>query len=89
LIDKSKSIKTHLMTLFPENKNIEGVTVTNACYGGTEALFNTIDWVESSSWDGRFGLVLCADVAVYDKGPARPTGGAGGIVMLIGKNAPI
>lgn len=40
----------------------------------TSALFNTINWIESSSWDGRFGLVVGSDVAVYAKGPARPTG---------------
>ncbi|MFM7852617.1 MAG: hypothetical protein ACKO96_12055 [Flammeovirgaceae bacterium] len=28
-------------------------------------------------------------MAVYEDGPARPTGGAGAIAMLIGKNAKI
>lgn len=32
---------------------------------------------------------MCSDVAVYAKGPARPTGGAGAIAMLIGPDAPI
>lgn len=47
LIDKSKSVKTNLMELFKEcgNHDIEGVTTVNACYGGTSALFNTINWV--------------------------------------------
>ena len=71
------------------NNSIEGVTTTNACYGGTAALFNTIAWVESSAWDGRFGLVLASDIAVYERGPARPSGGAGCVAMLIGPNAPI
>lgn len=34
------------------NNNIEGVDSTNACYGGTAALFNSIAWIESSAWDG-------------------------------------
>ena len=46
----------------------------NACYGGTNAVFNTISWVESSSWDGRFGIAVTVDIAVYAKGAARPTG---------------
>ena len=46
------------------NTDIEGVDSTNACYGGTAALFNCVNWVESSSWDGRYGLVVCADSAV-------------------------
>lgn len=53
---------------------MEGVTSVNASYGGTSALFNTIAWIESSVWDGRFGLVVCADISIYEKGPARPVG---------------
>ncbi|KAK6262250.1 hypothetical protein QUC31_008066 [Theobroma cacao] len=91
VIDKSKSIKTFLMQIFEEcgNTDIEGVDSTNACYGGTAALFNCVNWVESSSWDGRYGLVVCTDSAVYAEGPARPTGGAAAIAMLVGPNAPI
>ncbi|XP_051114740.1 hydroxymethylglutaryl-CoA synthase-like [Andrographis paniculata] len=91
VLDKSKSIKTFLMPIFEKhgNTDIEGVDSTNACYGGTAALFNCVNWVESSSWDGRHGLVVCTDSAVYAEGPARPTGGAAAIAMLIGPNAPI
>ncbi|OIV93939.1 hypothetical protein TanjilG_05642 [Lupinus angustifolius] len=91
VIDKSKSIKTFLMQIFEKygNTDIEGVDSTNACYGGTAALFNCVNWVESSSWDGRYGLVVCTDSAVYAEGPARPTGGAAAIAMLIGPDAPI
>ncbi|CAN1332820.1 Hydroxymethylglutaryl-CoA synthase [Linum perenne] len=91
VIDKSKSIKTFLMQIFEKcgNTDIEGVDSTNACYGGTAALFNCVNWVESNSWDGRYGLVVCTDSAVYAEGPARPTGGAAAIVMLIGPDAPI
>jgi len=33
--------------------------------------------------------VLCSDIAVYPEGPARPTGGAGALALLIGPNAPL
>nr|AHK61014.1 3-hydroxy-3-methylglutaryl-coenzyme A synthase [Aquilaria sinensis] len=91
VIDKSKSIKTFLMQIFEKygNTDIEGVDSTNACYGGTAALCNCVNWVESSSWDGRYGLVVCTDSAVYAEGPARPTGGAAAIALLIGPDAPI
>ncbi|XP_056173967.1 hydroxymethylglutaryl-CoA synthase-like isoform X2 [Syzygium oleosum] len=91
VIDKSKSIKTFLMPIFEAsgNTDVEGVDSTNACYGGTAALFNCVNWVESSSWDGRYGLVVCTDSAVYAEGPARPTGGAAAIAMLIGPDAPV
>jgi len=91
ILDKSKSTKTSLMGLFDEsgNSDVLGVTNINACYGGTAALFNTIDWMESSAWDGRYGIVLAGDIAVYEKGPARPTGGAGVVAFLIGPDAPL
>ncbi|KAJ2948325.1 hypothetical protein O0L34_g7564 [Tuta absoluta] len=91
IIDKSKSVKTFLMTLFAKEgaTDIEGIDSTNACYGGTAALFNAINWVESSSWDGRKAIVIAGDIAVYGKGPARPTGGAGAVAMLIGPDAPL
>ncbi|XP_026816773.1 hydroxymethylglutaryl-CoA synthase 1-like isoform X2 [Rhopalosiphum maidis] len=89
-IDKSKSIKSMLMRLFDNcNNNVEGVDSTNACYGGTAALFNSIAWLESSAWDGRLAIVVAADVATYARGGARPTGGAGAVAMLLGPNAPL
>ena len=91
LLDKSKSVKSVLMQLFSPsgNNNIEGVDTVNACYGGTNALFNAINWVESSAWDGRDAIVCTGDIALYKKGNARPTGGAGCVAMLIGPDAPL
>ncbi|KAK9875272.1 hypothetical protein WA026_007663 [Henosepilachna vigintioctopunctata] len=91
IIDKSKSVKSVLMQLFEPHgvTDIEGIDTTNACFGGTAALFNAISWVESSAWNGKYALVVAADIAVYAKGPARPTGGAGAVAMLIGPNAPL
>jgi hydroxymethylglutaryl-CoA synthase len=91
IIDKSKSVKTTLMSLFAESGNfdIEGIDSKNACYGSTAALYNAINWVESSSWDGRNAIVVAGDIAIYAKGAARPAGGAGACAMLIGPNAPV
>ena len=89
LVDKSKSTKTVLMSLFEGNTDVEGATVINACYGGTAALLNALAWVDSSSWDGRYAIVVAADIAVYADGPARPTGGCGAVALLIGRNAPL
>jgi len=91
LLDKSKSIKTVLMQLFEEAQNfdIQGLDTTNACFGGTASLHSAVDWIESSSWDGRYAIVVCGDIAVYAEGPARPTGGAGAVAMLVGPNAPL
>jgi hydroxymethylglutaryl-CoA synthase len=77
------------MQLFGDNTNIEGVDTVNACYGGTNAVFNAVNWIESSGWDGRDAIVVAGDIALYAKGAARPTGGAGCVAMLIGPDAPI
>ena len=89
LLDKSKSLKTVLMNLFKEsgNHDVEGITSINACYGSTNALFNSLNWIQSDSWDGRYAVVISSDVAVYPKGNARPTGGVGAIAMLLGPDA--
>lgn len=89
LLDKSKSVKSVLMQLFGDNTNIEGVDTINACYGGTNAFFNSINWIESSAWDGRDAIVVAGDIALYAKGNARPTGGAGCVAILVGPDAPI
>lgn len=91
IIDKSKSVKTVLMDLFVAsgNSDIEGIDSKNACYGSTAALFNAINWIESSSWDGRNAIVFAGDIAIYAEGGARPVGGAGACAMLIGPNAPL
>lgn len=90
-VDKSKSVKSVLMTLFADAgcTDIEGADTMNACYGGTNALFNAVHWVESSSWDGRLALVVTGDLAVYASGPARATGGCGAVALLVGPCAPI
>ena len=85
-LDKSKSIKTFLMSLFPDNHDIEGVTTSNACYGGTNALLNAINWINSSLYNGKYAIVVMADVAVYEKGNARATGGCGAVAILLGRN---
>jgi hydroxymethylglutaryl-CoA synthase len=61
----------------------------NSGYGGTAALFNTIAWMESSAWDGRLGIVITTDIAIYPEGPARSLGGAGALALLIAPKAPI
>jgi hydroxymethylglutaryl-CoA synthase len=71
------------------NHDIEGVTVVNACYGGTAALLNALAWADSSAWDGRYAIVVAGDIAVYAPGPARPTCGCGAVAMLIGRDAPL
>ncbi|KAJ0107503.1 hydroxymethylglutarylsynthase [Diaporthe amygdali] len=89
LIDKAKSVKSVLTQLFEPagNTSLEGIDTVNACYGGTSALFNAVNWVESRSWDGRDAIVVASDIALYREASSRPTGGAGCVAMLVGPNS--
>ncbi|KAJ5099902.1 hydroxymethylglutaryl-CoA synthase [Penicillium argentinense] len=53
MLDKAKSCKTVPMQFFSSNPDIEGADTYNACYGGTNALFNAVHWIESLSWAGK------------------------------------
>ncbi|CAI2355454.1 unnamed protein product [Caenorhabditis sp. 36 PRJEB53466] len=90
MIDKSKSVKTALMDLFPGNSDIEGVDIKNACFGGAQGLLHAVDWVTvNQPVDNKNAIVVIADIAIYEAGPARCTGGAGAIAFLICPDAPI
>ena len=89
-VDRAKSIKTFLMASFEEEglHDVEGADTYNACYGGTNALFNAISWVQSEAWDGRYAIVICSDTAVHPD-PAHLSGvGASAVAMLVGPRAP-
>jgi hydroxymethylglutaryl-CoA synthase len=82
IIDKSKSIKSVLMSVI-RNKDVEGVMSVNACYGGTAALFNSIAYLQSDQGVNKYAIVIAADIAMYPPGPARPTGGVGAVAILL------
>merc|ERR1719356_1260221 len=70
-VDRAKSIKSFLMSLFEESgcHDVVGADTYNACYGGTNALFNAISWVQGDSWNGKYAIVICSDAAIHpDRG---------------------
>jgi NADP-dependent 3-hydroxy-3-methylglutaryl-CoA reductase len=93
IIDKSKSIKTHIMELFNEygNNSIYGLDTYNACYGGTASLFHGLNWLESSMFTPNkpYALILCGDIAVYKNDNEKCTGGSGVIGMILSKKPKI
>ncbi|KAG6384022.1 hypothetical protein SASPL_156174 [Salvia splendens] len=65
---------------------------------GPQHYLNCVNWVESSSWDGRYGLVVCTDsagriiisIAMYmPRDQLDLLVGLQPFAMLIGPNAPI
>jgi len=83
------TMKFIIKRMYNINIIFEGIDTINGCYGATSALFNSLQWLESSYWDGRFAIVVATDCAIYPSGSARATGGCGSIAMLLGPNAPL
>ena len=87
--DRSKSIKSGLMQFLEDQ--VDGCDHVAACYGGTSSIFCIVNWIESSEWDGRFGIAVMTDIASYNPSDksAFATGGAGAVAILIGPYAPL
>ena len=90
-MDRAKSVKTFLMAFFEndDHHNVEGADTYNACYGGTNALLNTVNWVQSRSWKDQYGVVVCSDPAVHPQMEGLAGIGASSISMLVGSSAPM
>ena len=83
--DRAKAIKSHLVSLLGKLP-IAGSDNIQACYGGTAALLNASAWLESSQWEiGKYAVVVAGDVAIYEGGGARATGGAGAVAILLAR----
>jgi hydroxymethylglutaryl-CoA synthase len=58
----------------------------HACYGGTVALRQALEWRASGAARGKKALVIAADVALYaPSDPGEPTQGAGAVAMIVGE----
>jgi len=63
---------------------IRSYEVKHACYGGTLALRQALEWKWSGAGAGKAALVIASDVALYSLGdPGEPTQGAGAVAMII------
>ena len=85
-VDRAKSVKSFLMAFFQDEAlhSVEGTDTYNACYGGTNALFSTVNWVQSVSWIGQYGVVVCSDPAVHPQPEALSGIGASAIGLMVG-----
>lgn len=79
-----------LSAFVAERLGLQGRTrsyeVKHACYGGTLALRQALEWSWSGSSDGRSALVIAADVGLYaPKDPGEPTQGAAAVAFVVGQ----
>ena len=91
LVDRSKSMKTELMSLLEMrgSADVEGVSVYQACDSGATALLDGCRWCDSTSWDGRWALAVSSEVSLA--AAARRSGVAPAVALaaLIGPDAPL
>ncbi|KAF9764820.1 Hydroxymethylglutaryl-CoA synthase [Nosema granulosis] len=84
--DGAKSIKSYLMDVFSGNNSISGCDNINACYGGTNALLNSLAWLDSCLCTKKYAIVVCTDISLYQDKSCIPTSGGGAVAMLLGKD---
>lgn len=64
--------------------HLRSYEVKHACYGGTVALRQALEWRASGAAAGKAALVIASDVALYaPKDPGEPTQGAGAVAMVV------
>lgn len=78
-VDKSKSVKSVLMRLFEDSGHTDmaGADCINACYGGTQALFNAVDWCQGSEGQGSTKISFKLLPLIPLSWVSRPTGAGG------------
>lgn len=87
-IDFGKSISTYIHEYLGLSKKCRLFEVKQACYGGTAAMQNAINFVASSVSPGAKVLVIMTDVAraAAKKTYAEPSQGIGAIAMIVSDN---
>jgi len=86
--ESSKDMSRPLSAWIAEELGLSGAIrsyeVKHACYGGTLALRQALEWKWSGAGAGKAALVIASDVALYSLGdPGEPTQGAGAVAMII------
>jgi hydroxymethylglutaryl-CoA synthase len=84
--DMSRPLSSWVMEAIGLGGQIRSYEVKHACYSGTVAIRQAIEWKLSGNSKGKAALVICADVALYaPEHSGEPTQGAGAIAFIIDK----
>ena len=83
-VDMSRPLSAWVADKLDLRGAVRSYEVKHACYGGTLALRQAVEWKLSGAAGGKAALVLAADVALYAEGdPGEPTQGAGAVAMVV------
>ncbi len=83
-VDMSRPLSAFVAETIGLRGAVRSYEVKHACYGGTLALRQAVEWKHSGACRGRAALVIAADVALYaPKDPGEPTQGAGAVAFVV------
>ncbi len=83
-LDMSRPLSAWVASELGLRGNFRSYEVKHACYGGTLALRQAVEWKLANVQPGKAALVIATDVALYAEGdPGEPTQGAGAVAMIV------
>lgn len=83
-VDMSRPLSAFVAERLGLRGHVRSYEVKHACYGGTLALRQALEWRMSGAARGKAALVVAADVALYAPGdPGEPTQGAGAVAFIV------
>lgn len=85
-LDESRPLSAWIADRLGLKGHVRSYEVKHACYGGTLALRQAVEWRASRPDINKKALVIAADICTYPPGhPAEVTGGAGSVAMIVGE----
>ncbi len=83
-IDMSRPLSAWVADELGLRGAVRSYEVKHACYGGTVALRQALEWKLSGAAGDKAALVIATDVALYAlSDPGEPTQGAGAVAMIV------
>lgn len=83
-IDMSRPLSAWVAEKIGLRGNVRSYEVKHACYGGTLAIRQAVEWKLANVAPTKAALVIATDISLYEPGePSEPTQGAGAIAMII------
>ncbi|MEQ8274265.1 MAG: hydroxymethylglutaryl-CoA synthase [Deltaproteobacteria bacterium] len=83
-LDMSRPLSAFVADRLGVRGSVRSYEVKHACYGGTLALRQAVEWRASGAARDKAALVIAADVALYaPEDPGEATQGAGAVAMIV------
>ncbi|CEG56632.1 hydroxymethylglutaryl-CoA synthase family protein [Legionella fallonii] len=89
-LDMSRPLSAWVAEQLNLSGMIRSYEVKHACYGGTLAIKQAVEWKLSGAGGKKAALVIAADISLYEPSSnAEPTQGAGAVAFIIDENPQI